>query len=146
MKLTARIGETVDVPVVCPQSKEAGDKFALIFRVESRHEFDNCLIDADKLDKVVAIIECDGSRPTQAAKLAINVDDNSANELEEKVKEYYFISTSYGPGDRFDRLCDGFFVRFSITVNSKTAKEIEEEARKQEIVDGIFLSMLNNAD
>lgn len=141
MKLKARIGETIDVPVVCPQSKETGDKFALIYRVDSRHEFDNCLIDADKFDKLVGNMECDGSRPTQTAKLAINVENNSTNELEEKEKEYFFISTSYGPGDRFDRLCEGFFVRFSITVDSRTAREIEEEARKQEIADQVFLSL-----
>ena len=135
LKLNGRIGETIDVPVVCPQSK---DKFALVYRVESRHEFDNCLIDADKL---VGIMECEGSRPTQTAKLAINYSTIPNHVEFEEGKEYFFISTSYGPGDRFDRLCDGFFVRFSITVDSKTDREIEEEARRQEIAERVFLSM-----
>ena len=141
MKFNARIGETIGVPVVCPQSKESGDKFALIYRVESRHEFDNCLIDADKFDKLVGVMECEGSRPTETAKLAVNYS-TIPNHIEfEEGKEYFFISTSYGPGDRFDRLCDGFFVRFSITVDSKTDREIEEEARRQEIAERVFLSM-----
>ena len=121
VKLNARICQTIDVPVVCPQSKE---EFALVYRVESRHEFDNCLIDAEKLaDNIVGLIECEGSKLLQTAKFDINVLNNSPipnyNFEFEEGKEYYYISTSHGPGDRFDRPCDGFFVRFSIKVEKK---------------------------
>lgn len=142
MKLKAKLSETIDIPVVCPQSKELQN--VLIYKVESREEFDKC---ANKSEitayRIVGIFDCQGSKPSQTAKLAVNFANyppkpQNAIEFEEKDKEYYFISVTYGPENTLDILCDGFYILFSVTV------DISE--RQNQIGRNLFFTMFDNQD
>ena len=118
--MKAKIGETIDIPAVCPQSKEVGPKFAVLYQVDSRGEFDNCATKSKiTAFRIVGTFECEGSRRSQTAKLAINYSTIPNHSEFEEGKEYYFISAS-------DRLCDGFIVRFSITVDITVETEEQQ--------------------
>jgi hypothetical protein len=125
LKLKARIGETIDIPLVCPQqSKEVSDKFAVIYRVESR-EFENCANKSEIFGHIIeGAFECEGSMVLQTAKFAIKAADNSnPNPYDvEEGKEYYFISTT-GPRKRD---CDGLFILFSITIEARKQRNDEQ--------------------
>ena len=122
--MKAKFGEPINIPIVCLQStpptqenqKETDYKYSIIYRVESRDEFDNCIVDADKK---VATVKCNESNASETAKFRINLVDFSPvpDALEfEKDKEYYFIS---GPRDRLDGLCEGIYLRISIRVEAQ---------------------------
>ena len=116
------MSETIDIPAFCPQSKEL--QSVLIYKVESREEFEKCANKSDITEyKIVGVFDCEESKPSQTAKLAINFADYPAIEFEEKGKEYFFISVTYGPEDKFDRLCDGFYILFSVTVGIRERRE-----------------------
>lgn len=119
--MKAKFGEPINIPIVCLQStheKQNGTdyKYSIIYRVESRDEFDNCKVDEDK---IVATVKCNESNASKTAKFLINLVDFSPvpDALQfEKDKEYYFISA---PRDRLDGLCDGIYLRISITVEAQ---------------------------
>lgn len=144
MKLKAKLSETIDIPVVCPQSKEL--QYVMIYKVESREEFDKCANKSEITEyRIVGVFDCQGSKPSQTAKLAVNVNfadyppKPNAIEIEKKDKEYFFISVTYGPENMSDRLCDGFYILFSVTVDIR-------ERQNQIHGRNLFFTMFDNQD
>lgn len=98
--------------------------FAVIYRVGSRHEFDNCIVDANNFE-TVPILKCDKPHAPQLVKFTINFVKFSPvpNALEfEEDREYFFLSTSSGSRQGLHYasggLCAKFNMRFSITIQS----------------------------
>lgn len=132
------MGESIDL--VCPRASNTtstssssssssiggGESYdyAVIYRVGSRHEFDNCIIDPNNYE-TVAILKCDKPHSPQLVKFTIYFVKYSPvpNALEfEEDKEYFFLSTSSGArqGLHYESggLCAKFNMRFSITIQS----------------------------
>ena len=123
LRIRTKNGSKINTLAICPLRskpqteeglKDADYKYpALIYRVDSRHEFDNCQAEAAN---IVAVVECD-DRPKESRMGEIFVNVNVLlDEFEEK-KKYFFLSVS---SDRSrDRVCDDDSVlRFSITIDS----------------------------
>lgn len=132
LKLNAHIGDSIDL--VCPKfQKNINDSsidqteanqahYLTIYKVGSRYEFDNCIINPNNIE-TVPILKCD--KPIINTKFTIYFVKYSpvpfALEFEED-KEYYFLSTSSGNKDGLNfmtgGLCSKFNMRFSIKINS----------------------------
>lgn len=142
------MGESIDL--VCPRSqntteqttqKEDDYTYAVIYRVGSRHEFDNCIVDAANNYETVAILKCDKPHAPQTVKFTINFVKYSPvpNALEfEEDKEYYFLSTSSGARDGLHYasggLCAKFNMRFSITIHSSAAQQQQKQQRPNHLL------------
>ena len=128
LKLKAKMGETIDIPVACPQTKQDGHIYASIYKV-SRQEFINCVNKSDiGLLRIVDTLKCEGPKPSQTAKLTINLVNYSPEPYDlvfEEGKEHYFISASDEPG--VERLCGGSFILFSITVEARNKRYYDDE-------------------
>ena len=120
-----KMNESIDISVFCSQAQEQQNEAkTVIYRVESRDAFDNCIVDPSK---IIFTMRCNTSK-TDKLNLSVKVVSYSkAIEYEEqdKEKEYYFLSTSFvGQNPHvYDSsgLCDGFNVRFSVVVHSNEA-------------------------
>jgi len=148
LKLNAHMGESIDL--VCPRStqtntteqqKEDENTYAVIYRVGSRHEFDNCIVDAANNYETVAILKCDKPHAPQTVKFTINFVKYSPvpNALEfEEDREYYFLSTSSGARDGLHYasggLCAKFNMRFSITIHSSAAQQQQKQQRPNHLL------------
>lgn len=123
------MGESIDL--VCPRALsnssnvfEETHDYAVIYRVGSRHEFDNCIVDPNNYE-TVPILKCDKPHSPQLVKFTIYFVKYSPvpNALEfEEDKEYFFLSTSSGARQGLHYasggLCAKFNMRFSITIKS----------------------------
>ena len=139
LKLNAQLGDSIDL--VCPTTRDdysVSDSESLIdngpnqahylniYKVGSKFEFDNCIID-QKNKESVQIFKCDKPFLTNPTKFTIFFVRFSpvpgALEFEEE-KEYYFLSTSSGDKNGMEfttgGLCSQFNMRFSIKINSVT--------------------------
>lgn len=107
--------------------------YAVIYRVASRHEFDNCIVDANNYE-TVPILKCDKPHSAQLVKFTIYFVKYSPvpNALEfEEGKEYFFLSTSSGSRQGLEYasggLCAKYNMRFSIHIQaSKPAASSNE--------------------
>lgn len=87
----------------------------MIYRVESRHEFDNCQL--NESNKVFTF-ECDDRPNESEMTTGMPVNALLAEKFEEK-KEYFFLSVSSDcPTDRLDGVCYDFVPRFSIKIDT----------------------------
>ena len=106
-----------------PQSQEEendpfGYRYSTIYRVESRHEFDNCKVDAaHKLFTTGCLdLPINSLKPLNTAKIPVCyfLDDS-----EEEKNEYYFLSVAFDRlSDRVDGVCNDSVLRFSIFIDS----------------------------
>ena len=112
--------KTINTREICrPRSKRQTQKGveeteykypARIYRVESRYEFENCLV--NEANKLIALVICDDSKIDSDIPLNLFQSD-----FVEK-KEYFFLSVSSTDStDRVNGVCDDFVVRFSITID-----------------------------
>lgn len=131
LKLNAHIGDSIDL--VCPKYQKNNDSgldqtetnqahYLTIYKVGSKYEFDNCIINPNNIE-TVPILKCD--KPMMNTKFTIYFVKYSpvpfALEFEED-KEYFFLSTSSGNKEGLNfmtgGLCSKFNMRFSIKINS----------------------------
>ncbi len=134
LKLNAHIGDSIDL--VCGGNSDHQNTHSVIYKVSSKHEFDNCIVNPQHAE-TVPILKCG----TVAANSQENVQDDlyrqqqvkftiyfvkfspvpNALEFEED-KEYYFLSTSSGTREGLNYmsggLCSNFNMRFSIKIDS----------------------------
>lgn len=124
LKLNAHIGDSIDL--VCPRSSlnDNSYEYSVIYKVGSKYEFDNCLINPDNYE-TVPILKCDKINSINSVKFTIYFVKYSPvpNALEfEEDKEYYFLSTSSGTKDGINHqaggLCSKYNMKFSIKINS----------------------------
>ncbi|CAF0708508.1 unnamed protein product [Brachionus calyciflorus] len=124
LKLNAHIGDSIDL--VCPRSSLNDNyEYSIIYKVSSKYEFDNCLINPENYE-TVPILKCDKVNSANTVKFTIYFVKYSPvpNALEfEEDKEYYFLSTSSGTKDGINHqaggLCSKFNMKFSIKINSQ---------------------------
>ena len=121
-KITTKKDQSIDTWDICPHRSKAQSegeendpfdyRYTTIYRVESRHEFDNCKVDA--AHKLFTTECLDWPMKPQMAKLQIPLNV-FLDEIEEE-REYYFLSVSF---DRpRDQVCDDSVLRFSISIDS----------------------------
>lgn len=124
LKLNAHIGDSIDL--VCPRSSlnDHSYEYSIIYKVGSKYEFDNCLINPENYE-TVPILKCDKINSINSVKFTIYFVKYSPvpNALEfEEDKEYYFLSTSSGTKNGINHqaggLCSKFNMKFSIKINS----------------------------
>jgi hypothetical protein len=143
-KLNAHIGDSIDL--VCAQANDSltsplssyfnnnnidntnNDEpylYSVIYRVATKHEFDNCIIDPNNVE-TVPILKCDKPHMKNTIKFTIYFVKFSPvpNALEfEEGKEYYFLSTSSGTRNGLNYmsggLCSKYNMRFSIKIDSQ---------------------------
>lgn len=131
LKLNAHLGDSIDL--ICPRTATNGsaastaentNDYSIIYKVSSKHEFDNCIINPNNYE-TVPILKCDKPNAANLIKFTIYFVKYSPvpNALEfEEDKEYYFLSTSSGTRDGINYmsggLCSKFNMRFSIKINS----------------------------
>lgn len=137
LKLNAHIGDSIDL--ICGGNSNHQNTHSIIYKVSSKHEFDNCIVNPQHAE-TVPILKC-GSVAAAAANSQENVQDDfyrqqqvkftiyfvkfspvpNALEFEED-KEYYFLSTSSGTREGLNYmsggLCSNFNMRFSIKIDS----------------------------
>lgn len=148
LKLNAHIGDNIDL--VCPKQARTGTAnessshyhknnhsvidqselnqahYLTIYKVGSKYEFDNCIINPNNIE-TVPILKCD--KPSINTKFTIYFVKYSpvpfALEFEED-KEYFFLSTSSGTKDGLNfmtgGLCSKFNMRFSIKINAVSSE------------------------
>jgi len=128
LKMNAHLGDSIDL--VCPkvninnldQIDQNQAHYLTIYKVGSKYEFDNCIINPNNIE-TVPILKCD--KPSVNTRFTIYFVKYSpvpfALEFEED-KEYFFLSTSSGTKDGLNfmtgGLCSKFNMRFSIKINS----------------------------
>lgn len=144
LKLNAHIGDSIDL--VCPKRSSSvntntsnTDSFSIIYKVSSKHEFDNCIINANNTE-TVQILKCDKPNAFNSIKFTIYFVKFSPvpNALEfEEDKEYYFLSTSSGTRDGLNYmsggLCSKFNMRFSIKINSQSSPNQASASNQQPV-------------
>lgn len=118
-----KMNESIDISVFCSQAQEQQNEAkTVIYRVESRDAFDNCIVDPS--NKLVTM-RCNTSQTDKFYLTVKVVSYSKAIDEEDKYKEYYFLSTSFVDQNPhvYDSsgLCDGFNVRFSVVVHSNEA-------------------------
>jgi hypothetical protein len=127
LRLDAHIGDSVEI--VCPATSTNSTTkrngvymHSIIYKVSSKYEFDNCLIDKNNKE-TVQILTCD--KPDSKIQFTTYLVSFSPvpNALEFKEnEEYYFLSTSTGGVDGLQSssggLCSKYNMRFSIKINS----------------------------
>jgi len=130
LKLDAHIGDSVEI--VCPATSSNNTAkrngvymHSIIYKVSSKYEFDNCLIDKNNKD-TVQILTCDkpDSRIQFTTYLVSFSPVPNALEFKEN-EEYYFLSTSTGSVDGLQSasggLCSKYNMKFSIKINSQSS-------------------------
>jgi hypothetical protein len=149
LKLNAHIGDSIDL--VCGDTPQA-NTHSIIYKVSSKHEFDNCLVNPQHVD-TVPILKCGGGgsginqeEENNRQNHTQQQHDHSTrskvkftiyfvkfspvpNALEfEEDKEYYFLSTSSGSRDGLNYmsggLCSNFNMRFSIKIESNSVTPV----------------------
>ena len=118
LKLSAHLGDNIDL--VCGHS-DPRTAHSLIYKVSSKHEFDNCLVDPQNVD-TVPILKCGQAADTKFTIYFVKFSPvPNALEFEED-REYYFLSTSSGAPQGLSHmaggLCSNFNMRFSIKIES----------------------------
>ncbi len=126
LRLNGQIGDNIDL--VCPKSDSSMDglNYLTIYKVGSKEEFDNCIINPNNR-QTVPILRCD--KPQSAVKFTLFFIKFSpvpfALEFEED-KEYYFLTTSSGEQKGLNYmtggLCNKFNMKFSIKISSGEAE------------------------
>ncbi len=136
LKLNANIGDSIDL--VCPKlvanaanqqdddiDPMSNTQYSIIYKVGSKHEFDNCIINPNN-EETVPILKCDKPAASSPVKFTIYFVKFSPvpNALEfEEDKEYFFISTSSGTKEGLNfmsgGLCAKYNMRFSIKIKSQ---------------------------
>lgn len=67
LKLNANIGDSIDL--VCPRASL--EEYSIIYKVSSKYEFDNCIINADSFE-TVPVLKCDkGIQSIRSSSLSI---------------------------------------------------------------------------
>ena len=124
LKLNAHLGDSIDLVCQKASSNTTGSEYSIIYKVSSKHEFDNCIVNQNNPD-TVPILKCDKPNSPNSVKFTIYFVKFSPvpNALEfEEDKEYYFLSTSSGSKEGLNYmsggLCSNFNMRFSIKINS----------------------------
>jgi hypothetical protein len=157
LKLNAHLGDSIDL--VCPRGGGGGNattsessEYSIIYKVSSRHEFDNCIINPNNYE-TVPILKCDKPNSVNLIKFTIYFVKYSPvpNALEfEEDKEYYFLSTSSGSRDGINYmsggLCSKYNMRFSIRINSLSpaagAANAHSSAKLNNKTGGVLLNKL----
>lgn len=124
LKLNAHLGDSIDLVCQKASSNNTGSEYSIIYKVSSKHEFDNCIVNQNN-PETVPILKCDKPNSPNSVKFTIYFVKFSPvpNALEfEEDKEYYFLSTSSGSKEGLNYmsggLCSNFNMRFSIKINS----------------------------
>lgn len=126
LKLNAHIGDSIDL--VCPRSSlnEITNQYSIIYKVGSKYEFDNCIVNPDNYE-TVSLLKCDKPSSSNSVKFTLFFVKFSPvpNALEfEEDKEYFFLSASTGAKEGISQmsggLCEKFNMKFSIKINSNT--------------------------
>ena len=133
LDLSAHIGDSIDL--VCPKNTQQGAEYLTIYKVGSKYEFDNCIINPNN-EYTVPILKCD--KPQANVKFTLFFVKFSpvpfASEFEEG-KEYYFLSTSSGQLKGLNYMtggvCKQHNMKFSIRINSPNALAGHVEAGEQ---------------
>lgn len=160
LKLNAHIGDSIDL--VCPKQARTGTAndssshvynnnhsvidqselnqahYLTIYKVGSKYEFDNCIINPNNIE-TVPILKCD--KPSINTKFTIYFVKYSpvpfALEFEED-KEYFFLSTSSGTKDGLNfmtgGLCSKFNMRFSIKINAASSESAQSATINSSLV------------
>ncbi len=126
LQLTGQIGDNIDL--VCPKldSSTDGLDYLTIYKVGTKEEFDNCIINPNNR-QTVPILRCD--KPQSSVKFTLFFIKFSpvpfALEFEEG-KEYYFLTTSSGEQKGLNYmtggLCNKFNMKFSIKISNGEAE------------------------
>jgi len=132
LDLNAHIGDSIDL--VCPKgTQQHGAEYLTIYKVGSKYEFDNCIINPNN-EYTVPILRCD--KPQANVKFTLFFVKFSpvpfASEFEEG-KEYYFLSTSSGDLKGLNYMtggvCKQHNMKFSIRINSMPNAHVEAGAQ-----------------
>jgi len=146
LSINARIGDSIDI--ICPKNEKDIDEneleYSIIYRVGSKFEFDNCLIDLNN-PETIQVFKCDKPKvgPLKYTMFFVKYSPVPfALEFQDD-KEYYFISTSSGQkdglSDKSGGLCSNKNMKFSIKIAQEKTDDylidnsITESVQSQEV-------------
>lgn len=137
LKMSAHIGDSIDL--ICPRGTAGNSsnyEHTIIYKVSSKYEFDNCIINPNNYD-TVPILKCDkpqsSGTPTKFTVYFVKYSPvPNALEFEED-KEYYFLSTSSGTRDGLAYMSGGVCAKY----NMRFAIKIKPSIMSSELNSGL---------